>query len=1071
MTGRLFSIGELRDIAGRASTIDERLGKGGIRCEIANDAERGRAQRRLAAWCHSAAAANRELFAKRLASQGLNESSALDLLGTARLADDRALPLWAETFGWLAPAFAVPARPFRPATPQEPLPFEDLLGPLADIAWDRFAEQAHGRLLSLIDEPARVQWRDSLLHRIARACARALFADFNLYRHASGYAPGRLAVPFWSSDSRAIYDGFVSAWRTGRYHQFFLANPVAARLLGTTVAHWLAGAIELLDRLERDRPALREAFGRGADLGPVTSLDADLSDPHRGGRSVAILGFADGTKVVYKPKDLRTDIAWSELLCWIAARGAPTVLHAPEVVARNGYGWTEYIAADDTAGGDDGAAFHRRAGALLALFHLLRGTDFHNENVIVADGQPVPVDVETLLHPELVPALREDPGDPAATAAAALTAESVLATLYLPHWVLRPAGGAEAIGGLDRDCADVGPGSPFRHVNTDAMAIVSDTDPIEAAGARNASRLADHIEDLIAGFTALYEFVLSNRNALLADDGPIVRFAAASGRVVLAPTTGYALIRQRASNHQHLGDGAEWSLHFDFLCRGWLVDQVPPQRWQILAAERRALANLDVPVFFAQADREWLETNDGERIAGCLAGTPIDQVIARISALGDRDLAFQRRLIRGTVDRAVDGEPPAATRRARAITAQDAGVAMARRLGEILDSAAIRAGDSAAWIGRGPIDHDHRSVRAIGLNLYAGATGIALFLAALGRIDGDNRFGDLAVAALGPVRSLRAADDGGARAARLIGLGGGLGIGSIVYGLARIAQLVDEPALLDEAGALARLVDEAPIARDESYDVMQGSAGAILGLLALYRVTGDGEILERATACGRHLLGSQTVDHNGNKGWRPFGDRTPMLAGFAHGAAGIALALLRLSRATGDGRFRAAAVDALAYERRLFRPDVGNWPDLRFADGAGAADPPCHWCHGATGIGLARLGCRDLIEDEAITGEIETALATTQQAATAPLDHLCCGNFGRVDFLLTAGLRLNRPDLVRLARDRAAERIEHAAGRGFPWLGGDDAMNPSLFQGIAGIGYELLRLDSPELLSSVLLWE
>ena len=90
----------------------------------------------------------------------------------------------------------------------------------------------------------------------------------------------------------------------------------------------------------------------------------------------------------------------------------------------------------------------------------------------------------------------------------------------------------------------------------------------------------------------------------------------------------------------------------------------------------------------------------------------------------------------------------------------------------------------------------------------------------------------------------------------------------------------------------------------------------------------------------------------------------------------------------------------------------------------------------------------------------------------SPLDHLCCGNLGRTDFLLTAGLRLGRPELTRLARDRAATVLARSEARGgFAWLSGDDSVNPGLFQGIAGIGYQLLRLAEPAAQSSVLLWD
>src|SRR5262249_30760901 len=155
-----------------------------------------------------------------------------------------------------------------------------------------------------------------------------------------------------------------------------------------------------------------------------------------------------------------------------------------------------------------------------------------------------------------------------------------------------------------------------------------------------------------------------------------------------------------------------------------------------------------------------------------------------------------------------------------------------------------------------------------------------------------------------------------------MGIGGGTGMGSLVYGLVRVAGLLDEPALLSDASRIARLVDTEQIAADRGHDVLSGAAGAILGLLALYRASNDEAALAAARACGEHLLRSRIVDGSGNKGWRTLPGATGMLAGFSHGAAGIALALLRLYRATGNDAFRSAAIDALAYERRMFRPEV-----------------------------------------------------------------------------------------------------------------------------------------------------
>ena len=86
------------------------------------------------------------------------------------------------------------------------------------------------------------------------------------------------------------------------------------------------------------------------------------------------------------------------------------------------------------------------------------------------------------------------------------------------------------------------------------------------------------------------------------------------------------------------------------------------------------------------------------------------------------------------------------------------------------------------------------------------------------------------------------------------------------------------------------------------------------------------------------------------------------LAGFSHGVAGIAYALLELAVATGDERYRTAALAALDYERALFDAVHQNWPDLRETqtlktetNSAQGSVFVTAWCHGAPGIGLSRL--------------------------------------------------------------------------------------------------------------------
>ncbi|MNS60372.1 Lanthionine synthetase C-like protein [compost metagenome] len=263
------------------------------------------------------------------------------------------------------------------------------------------------------------------------------------------------------------------------------------------------------------------------------------------------------------------------------------------------------------------------------------------------------------------------------------------------------------------------------------------------------------------------------------------------------------------------------------------------------------------------------------------------------------------------------------------------------------------------------------------------------------------------------------------------------------------------------------LVTPDAIAADDVLDPIGGAAGAALGLLAVHAATEGEAALTMARACGDHLLATRQMSVHGHRAWPTLAGR--LLTGFSHGASGIAFALDRLARVTGDERYREAADEGLAYERAMFRPDVGNWPDLRFLEENGG-EPTfmSAWCHGAPGIGLARVGMGT--DGEAV----EAALAATRALGSGGLDHLCCGAFGRIELLVEAGDRLERPVLREEAERLAQEVLARREATGHYRIFGEvpgDAYSPGFHRGTAGIGYALLRLAHPGRLPSVLLWE
>lgn len=1062
--------GDLHRLAARASTIDERLSGDYLPDDAVGANDRAGAEKRLAAWGGPRNDRDSEWLPRRLARAGIDERAALALLGTVKPCHSP-LPAWAKALGWVSPAVKWGEGRTTKAENADPLPFEELLWPAVCAADRRLARRLGSALPESLVASARADLRRSLLRRLSRAAGPALFAEFRLFRQLSRAWPAGFPAAVGSAGSRVLYDAFVLDLRS-RWAEFLDEKPVLARLIGTIVHFWLEAAVEFIGGLTRDYPALCEWLGGGIALGKVSALQLDLSDPHRGGRTALILTFAAGPNLVYKPKDLRIDAAWAKFLDWLDKRGAPVSLKASRVLARGDYGWAEFIVKEPDPGPEAGA-LDRQAGALLALFYLLQARDMHDENVIPSAAGPVVIDLETLFHPHFAEWLLGRPADGATRAALNQLADSVLATLYLPVWVARPDGRAVAVGGMDKQPqtrSDVGAG--FRHINTDAMTLVRTEAELGAASEPSGDvPPALNIAAVTEGFAAMYSFLAARREELVAPGGPLDEFRGLRVRTVIAPTPVYGVVAKQAARPENLGDGADWSLHFESLGRDFPRNLGADGTWRVLAAERRDLANLDIPFFSAATDARWIETGDGERIEDYLAEAPLETVRRRAERLSEHDLRRQLRLIRAALSIARPFHPAtgknqtAGHSKAREIARtnpqakpDEQFVAMAQQIGATIARAAIVDAQGAAWIGAMPVGHDYAAVDVVGTDLYAGTMGIALFLAALSHVAEDPGSRALALKAVASARRIHAPFERGARSARRMGIGGGMGIGSVIYGLVRIAGFLAEPALLEEASRLGMLLTEDRIAADRAYGILDGAAGAVLGLLALYRATGDRLILERAVLCGRHLLAAQIVDDAGNTGWRA-GRGAVLLNGIARGAAGIALALARLHAATDETAFLQAAEDAVRSERALSAVE---------AELGGSS---CRWCDGAAGRHLAYL---DILTAPAaaLLRDIDFALDAAAGAPFSAGDDLCRGNFGRVEFLLTAGQRLRRAELIDQARRLAVSLSVRAIERGgFALEGAETDLHPGFFRGLSGIGYQLLRLAAPAKLPSVLLWE
>ncbi|GEO02906.1 hypothetical protein AAE02nite_05700 [Adhaeribacter aerolatus] len=313
---------------------------------------------------------------------------------------------------------------------------------------------------------------------------------------------------------------------------------------------------------------------------------------------------------------------------------------------------------------------------------------------------------------------------------------------------------------------------------------------------------------------------------------------------------------------------------------------------------------------------------------------------------------------------------------------------------------------------------------------------------------------------------------------------------SVPYTYLQLHNLTQNPEYLDKALAITKtgLKDWEP----GIMEYINGLAGTLLCLVHLHAATQEAWLLEYIDKYAGQLL-SQT--HMGKKGI--YWDRVPVnvhgLCGFSHGASGVGYVLLELGNYLKNPTFYWLAEQAFTYESQYYDPEINNWYDFRkmvltpadeqAQQGAYAAadygfftkgTSMNAWCHGAAGIGLARLRAFKLLQKPAYAMQALQAIAHTwedsQEIGRTTSFTLCHGGAGNAEIFLKAYELYNRPDYLEMAESVAIAAIQSRALNGGYRSGtkyaGEDT---SLFMGNAGIGYFYLRLLQPRQVPSVLM--
>jgi type 2 lantibiotic biosynthesis protein LanM len=895
---------------------------------------------------------------------------------------------------------------------------------------------------------------------------------------------------------------------------FFDTYPVLARCLTEHTLMFSSYVREIIVNYSSDWNKFKSKLGNGSEYDCLTGIEIGAGDTHNKGKSVAILKFNSGAKLVYKPHSLRIDECYNAMLDWINQRGIKYLLSSPNVLNCGAYGYHEFISHNPCQSSMEVEQFYYRLGALTALCYTCGATDYHSENIIASGAQPVLIDLETIFTPLTETQLQYVLGEQRLRT---VFSSLMLPGVYSPNPLLDID--LSAVGGRGGQKSQLMKIQRINDVGTDEAYLIDDfyttaekqNRPILNGEYMDVSMYTKH---MIEGFSDLYRLILTHRDTFIRDI--LLPYSDAMGRHVMRATALYGKLLTHSMHPDYLQNESDRNRLLHIM----VVDNstFPPQA--VIEHELEQMQRQDIPYFMFSLNSHDLYDMNGVCIRDFYPMSIIELVEHYLMQLSEDDLSIQLQYLRWSLSSLEDSDHHSdghsyrqrsdMYNRHTTVLTQDLidnenritqfqqsatsiGNSIMRRIFKTNDSNVLCIG--FAIVGE---EDKHKPVW-LEHNLYSGLGGYVLYLAQLTHITCDQQYREMGRQLLNAMHSNKLKLDEASELHKEITISTSafLGESTHIYALIYCGLLWKDDTLLEDAKNRLPVLMRS-IEQETQYDIIAGLAGCIIVMLRVYEALHDVEYLHVAQAAGERLytlmeelnfdavsttdsdgMSNQLVDDHHNTT-----NSNILLTGLSHGAAGLAWAFTWLARSSynhsnhssGD-QYLIMANRLLVYENHFYSEIEQNWRDLRITDRHEFAD---FWCHGAPGIALARaeimrhLEAMDLLQAqdwEFVTQDYKNALQTLLNRGNKYNSFcLCHGILGNADILLHLSKLMNDSDLVSVANDWASQAIVSfesykSSDRLIARLECDGLMS-----GTVGMGYEYLRLID-ERVPSILAFE
>lgn len=845
------------------------------------------------------------------------------------------------------------------------------------------------------------------------------------------------------------FDSYIELLQNFDYIKEIIAEyPILFRLVITKIVFWFDNSKSIIGRLNKDFDSLLLKFK--IETRKINSFEFGKSDLHNNGQSVIIVNFDNNKRIVYKPRDLEVDIVFQKFCYFLNLQTKKVLFPRIILINKRNYGWVEFI--NHRQKHSELKEYYYRYGATIAIVYILKGSDFHFENLIANERFPHLVDLECLFRQKL---LNKE-------AIPVLDLETVSDSFLLPTFIKSVSGKVTDISALnlldDNDSNTI----IIDELGTERMRFIQ---KIEKSKFENTNipyqkgstiDLINFENDILSGFDIVYKAFLEKKNSIFEI---INKHKKIRTRVLLRHTEFYTKLIGIVSHPNNLRDNIIFDTKLNIL-----LNYSNLYNLDILDYEKKSIMYGDVPFFSTHLDSKNIFLGNKSINFPFFKKNNFESFNIHVDTLTLDDLKRQKWILSSklTLIKTPKELYKFDIRNNFNFDKNDIKTIKSNSNNKILKACQKIAKDlmskvfvkdqMASWFEVIPQENEENfDLGLMDSYLYNGLAGIALFFGSIFHVTNKKKYKFFLDYTLNSIEYQIDKEKNGK-------LGVFDGLGGIVYLYFLLGRILFDENYIEKANFHLNKLKERLNDLDE-FDVISGAAG-LIKLFYELQIRGYGNFNDEFIKLGI-IIEKKKKENKYGLFWS---NQENFFLGYAHGNSGIIPSLVILNIVLNESKWLYYAEEALKFETFLYKSEIVSHIDENLIK-----PQPFYWCNGETGYGFMKLLLIKMnFQNDLSLNEIKTIVENTLEFGISSNFSLCHGALGNLDFLFQVAE--NSPDSNLSSKIEKYIHLISISILNDKILTGSmyNLNQPNLMTGTSGIGYQLLRFLKPSVLPSIL---